>query len=48
MDDSLRLVVIIYFGFLLGLLAISMLTNLVIRISRKFEDSEHKRSRLAH
>jgi hypothetical protein len=48
MDDSFRVVIIIYLGFLLGLVVLSLLINLLLRVSRHFEDSDQKRSRLAH
>jgi hypothetical protein len=47
-DSSLQLVLIIYTGLFLGLVAISLLTSLVLKIAQHYEASERKRSRLAH
>ena len=48
MDESFRLVLIIYTGFVLGLIACSLLASLILRIADRFETVERDRSRIAH
>jgi hypothetical protein len=46
-DSSIKLVLIIYTGFFLGLIACSLLANVLLRIADHFEAVEHDRSKLA-